>query len=82
MPITTTNVTLADKSFANGEQPKEFSRDMMITETTTMVISANGEAIYTKEDFEDALKKVSKRRESFFGENIRDTVKAIKGKQS
>ena len=35
---------------------------------------------FTRNDFQEALNKVSKKQNLPIGENIRDTIKAIKGK--
>ena len=37
------------------------------------------DGVFTKNTFERDLKKVSRKRETFFGDNIRDAIKTIKG---
>lgn len=57
-------VNLADPSLVNLS-------NMQVTEEC---------AEFTRNDFQEALTKVSKKHTLPFGENIRDTVRAIKGK--
>jgi len=39
------------------------------------------EDVFTKDDFEGALRKVSRKRNLPIGENIRDAVRSIKGQK-
>ena len=76
MTITTTEELMAGNSFFDGEETKVFNEDKV-----TSVATASPETEeYTKQDFYEDLKRVSRRQNIPIGENIRDAIRSIKGK--
>ena len=61
MGITITKEMDVDNCWANSEQPKVFSRDMLLSETTSWQEDLDQGQPFSKADFERDLRKVSRK---------------------
>ncbi len=69
----------------NSSKPVEIGWDTSVIEAENSEYALSdedneGQSSYSREEFLDALKKVSRKRTLPIGENIRDAIRSIKGR--